>query len=242
MTTPEGNKYAGSVVVVTGSRKGLGRLLAVHFLDEGARVIGLSRAESSIDHANYEHHSVDVGQDRGVRAAFVAIARVYGGVDIVLNNAGVSTSTYALLMPAAQAEEMVQTNFLGSFYVAREAAKLMRRRKFGRIINIGSMVSMVEPVGSSVYAAMKAASMTMTGVLAKEFASDGITVNTLAVSALQTDMLDQLTQEKVAELLAALPLRRLATPEDVFNVVDFFASRQSSYVTAQTVFLGGVHA
>jgi 3-oxoacyl-[acyl-carrier protein] reductase len=144
-------------------------------------------------------------------------------------------------MPAAQAEEMVQTNFLGSFYVAREAAKLMRRRKFGRIINIGSMVSVVEPVGSSVYAAMKAALTTLTGVLAKEFAGYGITVNTVSVSALQTDMLDQLPRAKADALVAALILQRLATPDDVFNVVDFFASARSSYITAQTVFLGGVH-
>jgi 3-oxoacyl-[acyl-carrier protein] reductase len=242
VTIEEGHKYDGSVVVVTGSRKGLGRLLALHFLDEGARVIGLSRAESSITHKSYEHLCVDVGRDAEVRATFVAIARTHGRVDIAINNAGVSTSSHALLMPAAAAEEMVRTNFLGGFYVAREAAKLMRRGRFGRIINIGSMVSVVEPVGTSVYAAMKAASMTMTGVLAKEFADGGITVNTLSVSALQTDMLDQLAPEKVDELLAALPLRRLATPDDVFNVVDFFASRQSSYITAQTVFLGGVHA
>ena len=84
--------------------------------------------------------------------------------------------------------------------------------------------------------------MTLTGVLAKEFASYGITVNTLAVSALQTDMLDELPREKVDALLAALPLPRLATPDDVFNVVDFFASPVSSHITAQTLFLGGVHA
>jgi 3-oxoacyl-[acyl-carrier protein] reductase len=240
--TPEDPRYAGRVVVVTGARKGIGRMLANYFLGEGAQVIGLSRGESSIEHANYDHHSVDVGDDHAVRAAFAAIARIHGRVDIVINNAAVSTSSHAMLMPAPQAEEMVRTNFLGAFFVAREAAKLMRKGKFGRIINIGSMVSVVEPVGGSVYAATKAASMTLTGVLAKEFAGYGITVNTLSVSALQTDMLDQLPHEKVDALLAALPLRRLATPDDVFNVIDFFASSQSSYITAQTVFLGGVHA
>ena len=242
MTTPEGGRYAGNIAIVTGSRKGLGRMLAVHFLDEGAQVIGLSRAESSIAHERYEHLSVDIGDDLAVRAAFAAIARAHGRVDIAINNAAASTSAYALLLPAEQAEEMVRTNFLGGFYVARQAAKLMRKQKFGRIINIGSMISVVEPVGTSVYAAMKSASMTMAGVLAKEFAADGITVNTVAVSAFRTDMLDQLAPEKVDNLLATLPLGRLATPDDVFNVVDFFASPRSSYVTAQAVFLGGVHA
>jgi 3-oxoacyl-[acyl-carrier protein] reductase len=235
-------RYSDRVVVVTGARKGLGRMLADHFLAEGARVIGLSRGDSSITHANYDHHSVDIGDDLAVKSAFAAISRSHGRVDIVINNAAVATSSHALLMPASRAEEMTRTNFLGVFYVAREAAKLMRKGKFGRIINIGSMTSVLEPVGGSVYAAMKAASMTLTGVLAKEFAAYGITVNTLAVSALQTDMLGELPREKVDALLAALPLPRLATPDDVFNVVDFFASSRSSYVTAQTVFLGGVHA
>jgi 3-oxoacyl-[acyl-carrier protein] reductase len=240
--TPVDPKYAGRVVVVTGTRKGLGQILAQYFLEQGAQVIGLSRGESSITHANYDHHRVDVGDALGVRAAFATIARVHGRVDIAINNAAVAASTHALLMPGPQAEEIVRTNFLGAFYVSRESAKLMRKGNFGRIINIGSVLSVLEPVGGSIYAAMKAASMTLTGVLAKEFAGYGITVNTLSVSALQTDMLDQLPREKADALLAGLPLPRLATPDDVLNVVDFFASPRSSYITAQTVFLGGIHA
>lgn len=238
----EGSKYLGSIVVVTGARKGLGRLLAEYFLGEGAQVIGLSRGDSSITHSNYDHHSIDVGDALAVKATFVKIGRVHGGVHIVINNAGVAEFSHAVLMPAARAEEMVRTNFLGVLYVAREAAKLMRRGKFGRIINIGSVASVMEPAGGSVYAATKAASMTLTGVLAKEFANSAITVNTLSISAFQTDMLEQLPREKVDAIFAALPLPRLATADDVFNVVDFFASSRSSYVTAQTVFLGGIHA
>ena len=235
-------KYQGMVVVVTGARKGLGRILADHFLDEGARVIGMSRGVASITHARYEHHAIDIGDDSVVRATFGKIARSHGKVDIVVNNAAVLTSIHAMLMPAPRAEEMVRTNFLGGFYVSREAAKLMRKRKFGRIINIGSMAATLEPIGDSVYAATKAASMTLTAVLAKEFAGYGITVNTLAVTALETDMLDQLPREKVDAVVAGLPIPRFATAEDIFNVVDFFASPQSSYITAQTVFLGGVHS
>jgi 3-oxoacyl-[acyl-carrier protein] reductase len=235
-------KYSDRVVVVTGARKGIGRILADHFLAEGARVIGMSRGDAAITHANYDHRSLDVGDNLAVRAAFAAISRTHGRVDIAINNAGVLTSVHALLMPASRAEEMVRTNLLGGFYVACEAAKLMRKGKFGRIINIGSMASVLEPIGDSIYAATKAASMTLTGVLAKEFASYGITVNTLAVSALQTDMLQQIPPDTMAAVLAELPLPRLATPDDVFNVVDFFASSESSHITAQTLFLGGAHA
>jgi len=145
-------------------------------------------------------------------------------------------------MPAESAEAMLRTNVLGVFLVSREGAKLMRRAGYGRIVNIGSMAAALEPVGDSIYAATKAASMTLTGVLAKELAGYGITVNTLAVSALETDMLRQLPRDQVDRVVAGLPLARMATPEDIFNVLDFFASPESSYVTAQSIFLGGVHA
>jgi 3-oxoacyl-[acyl-carrier protein] reductase len=216
-------------------------MLAEYFLDEGAQVVGLSRGESSIGHANYDHRRVDVGDEAAVRAAFTAIGRLHRRVDIAINNAAVATFDHSLLMPAARVEEMVRTNFVGVFCVAREAARLMRKARFGRIINIGSVASALEPAGASVYAATKAASITLTEILAAEYASYGITVNTVSVSAIQTDMLDQLPAGKVDEVFAALPLPRYATADDVFNVVDFFASPRSSYVTAQTVFLGGAH-
>ena len=237
----DASAYADRVVVVTGARKGLGHMLVNHFLAAGAQVIGISRGEASISHPAYAHHRIDVGDDGAVRGLFAELARGRGRVDIVVNNAAVLTSMHAMLMPASRAEEMVRTNFLGLLYVSREAAKLMRKSKWGRIINIGSMASTLEPIGDSVYAASKAAAMTLTGVLAKEFSSYGVTVNTLAVTAFETDMLDQLPREKVDAVIASLPLPRYPTADDITNVVDFFASPRSSYVTAQTVYLGGVH-
>ncbi len=234
--------YADQVVVVTGASRGLGRLLTEHFLRNGAYVVGVSRGQSDLAHARYAHRPCDITDERAVRDLFIGIARAHGRVDVVINNAAVLTSIHAMLMPAARADEMLRTNVLGTLLVAREAAKLMRKRSFGRIIAIGSMASTLEPVGDSMYAASKAASMTLSGVLAKEFGSYGITVNTVAVSALETDMLRQLPRAKVDAVVAGLPLPRLATPDDVFNVIDFFASPRSSYVTAQTVFLGGVHS
>jgi 3-oxoacyl-[acyl-carrier protein] reductase len=237
----DASPYADRVVVVTGARKGLGQVLANHFLAGGARVVGISRGDASISHPEYAHYSADVGDDVAVRELFIQVARMLGKVDIVVNNAAVLTSMHAMLMPATRAEEMIRTNVLGVLYVSREAAKLMRKAKWGRIINIGSMASTLEPVGDSMYAASKAASLTLTGVLAKEFASYGVTVNTLAVTAFETDMLEQLPREKVDAVIAGLPLPRYPTTEDITNVVDFFASPRSSYITAQTLYLGGVH-
>ena len=229
-------------MVVTGARKGLGRFVAEYFLAQGARVIGLSRGASTISSAGYEHYSIDVGDDKAVRETFLRVGRSHGPVDIVINNAAVVVVLHALITPASQAEEMVRTNLLGGLYVSREAAKLMRKRAWGRIINIGSIAAVLEPAGEAVYAATKSASMTLTAVLAKEFAGYGITVNTLAVTALETDMLDQLSDGSINKLVAGLPIARLATPEDIFNVIDFFASPRSGYVTAQTVSLGGIHS
>ena len=143
------SKYAARTVVVTGSRKGLGKAIASHFLAEGAQVVGISRGTATWEHERYLHLQADIGDDRAVRAAFTRIARTFKKVDILVNNAAVLESIHALLMPAAKAEEMVRTNLLGTLFASREAAKLMQRAKWGRIINIGSMAVPLEPIGDS---------------------------------------------------------------------------------------------
>ena len=239
---PEGaGRYERRVAVVTGARLGIGKAIADHFLAEGAQVIGFARHAATLEHGRYVHFTLDVGDDAAVRAAFREIGRRFPSLDILVNSAAVLTSQYALIMPAAKARDMVATNILGTLFVSREAAKLMSRRKYGRIINVGSMAAALEPAGDSVYAATKTAAMTLAGVLAKELAGFNITCNTLGISAFPSDMLEQLPRDKVAAVVATLPLPRFATADDILNVIDFFASERSSYVTAQTVFLGGVH-
>ncbi|MBT9459527.1 MAG: SDR family oxidoreductase [Burkholderiaceae bacterium] len=235
-------KYEGKIVLVTGARRGVGRLLAEHFLAEGAQVIGFSRHED--DEAQlpgYTPLAVDVGDPESVVRGFEQVRKQFGRVDIVINNAAVLTSQYAMIMPAGAAKGMLDANILGTFLVSREAAKLMRKTKWGRIINIGSMATSLEPMGDSIYAATKAAIATLANVMAKEFAALNITCNTLGITAIETDMLGQLPKDKIDAVIAGLPLPRYATAEDIFNVVDFFASERSGYVTAQTVFLGGVN-
>ena len=117
----------------------------------------------------------------------------------------------------------------------------MRKQAWGRIIDISSMAVSVEATGDSMYAACKAGLNTMGNIMAKEFAAFNVTVNTLGISAVDTDMLGQLPQDKVREIIAGLPIPRLAVAEDIINVLDFFASERSSCITAQTIYLGGVH-
>ena len=234
--------YSGKIVLVTGARRGVGRLITEHFLKQGAQVIGFSKhLDEDEKSEQYRAIEVDVGDPDSVAKGFEQVRKQFGRVDIVIKNAAVQTSQYAMIMPAAAVKAMLDVNILGTFLVSREAAKLMRKNKWGRIINIGSMAASLEPIGDSVYAASKAAISTLANVMAKEYASLNITCNTLGITGIATDMLSQLPKDKIDSVIASLPLPRYATPDDIFNVIDFFGSERSGYITGQTVFLGGVN-
>lgn len=228
------------VALVTGSSRGVGLVITKHFLEKSYAVIGFSRKPYELQSPMYHHYEVDISNAKNVKKVFISIEKKFGRVDVLVNNASVLTSQYAMILPAANAEAMVSINLLGGFNVAREAARIMSKRKYGRIINISSMAVCLEPQGDSVYAASKAGSETMTNVLAKELAAYNITCNSLAISAFKTEMLDQLPREKIESVIAGLPLPRFACEDDILNVIDFFVSDRSSYITAQTIRLGGV--
>jgi 3-oxoacyl-[acyl-carrier protein] reductase len=212
--------YEGKIVLITGARRGVGQMVARHFLGHRAQVVGFSRSdEVSEGHPAYYPMAVDVGDADSVASAFTTVRKTWGRVDIVVNSAAVLTSQYAMIMPASSARSMLETNLLGTFLVSREAAKLMRSGKWGRIINIGSMAASLEPAGDSMYAATKAAISTLANVMAKEFAPLNITCNTLGITAIETDMLSQLPREKINAVIAGLPIPRYATADDVLNVL-----------------------
>lgn len=235
------DRYAEQAVVVTGSTRGIGKLIAEHFLTEGATVHGIARSPATITHEAYTHHEgVDIADEAAVNTAFRAIRKQNRTLDVLINNAGAAVFQQALLLPVSKASEVLRTNVVGTFCVSREAAKLMRSAG-GRIITIGSMAAVIEPAGDSIYAASKAASQTLMNVLAKELQPWGITCNTLGVTAIKTGMFHELPQAVLDEVIAGLPIPRYATEKDIFNVIDFFASGDSGYITAQTVYLGGLH-
>jgi 3-oxoacyl-[acyl-carrier protein] reductase len=234
-------QYLNKIVLITGASRGVGSELRDYFLNKGANVIGVSRSGDQHVHDNYTAYSADLASPNNIVRLFLEIRKNFDRIDIVINNAAVLTSQYAMIMPPAAAQAMVNINLLAPFMVSREAAKLMRKSKWGRIINIGSMAASLEPVGDSVYAACKSGLSTLANVMAKEFSSMNVTCNTLGINAIKSDMLAQLPEETIDAIIESLPVPRYSTIEDVTNVVDFFASENSSTITAQTIFLGGVN-
>jgi 3-oxoacyl-[acyl-carrier protein] reductase len=237
--------YKNKTVLITGASRGVGLEIARHFLAHGAVVIGLSRGLPGLEDERYKHYQVDIGDAEAVLHLFrKVITPEFKSLDIVINNAAVLTSQYAMIMPLKNAMDMVNVNLMGTFLVSREAAKLMRKSSRASIINIGSMAASLEPMGDSIYAATKAAIITLANVMAREFGTMNITCNTIGITAIETDMLQSHTpvaKEKIKGIIAALPIPRMAEIDDVLNVVDFFASERSSYITAQTVYLGGIN-
>jgi 3-oxoacyl-[acyl-carrier protein] reductase len=228
------------VLLISGTRTGLGRSLALHYLEQGWRVAGCSRGASTIDEANYVHHSLDVVDEAAVREMIAGIKRWAGRLDALINNAGVASMNHALLTPMETVRRVMATNVEGTFLLCREAARLMRGSGCGRIVNISTVAVPLRLEGEAIYAASKAAIESLTRVLARELASLGITCNAVGPTPIETDLIRNVPREKIDRLIAAQAIHRLGQPRDVANVVDFFLRPESDFVTGQVVYLGGV--
>jgi 3-oxoacyl-[acyl-carrier protein] reductase len=228
------------VLLVSGSSKGIGRYLVEYYLAKDYLVAGCSRGNSSLQHENYRHFSVDVSDETKVKEMFAEIARDYGRLDVLVNNAGIASMNHILLTPVETARSILETNFIGTFLLCREAAKVMRKRKFGRIVNLATVAVPLKLEGEAVYAASKAAVLTFTQVAAKELASFGITVNAVGPTPIPTDLIKAVPPEKIEKLISRQSIPRSGKLEDVSNVIDFFIQPESDFITGQVIFLGGV--
>jgi 3-oxoacyl-[acyl-carrier protein] reductase len=228
------------VVLVTGARKGIGRFLAEHFGRRGALVVGCSRKAADWSCDNVVHRAADVTKEAEVRELVSAIQREFGRLDITINNAGVASMNHSLLTPASTVERILTTNFTGTFLVSRESAKLMQRRRYGRIVNLTSVAVPLNLEGEAVYASSKSAVETLTRILAHELGELGITCNAVGPSPIETDLIRGVPADKIDRITHRLAVKRLGRYEDVGNVVDFFVRRESDFVTGQVVYLGGV--
>lgn len=227
------------VILVTGARKGIGRFLAEHYVAQGWRVEGCSREKVSDLPAAYVHHCVDVADEAGVLSMMDSIRQRHGRLDALVNNAGIASMNHCFLTPIATVERILRTNVAGSFLLIREAAKLMKLHRFGRIVNLGTVATPLRLEGEAVYAASKAAIESLTRTLAHELAPFGITINVVGPTPIETDLIRNVPKPKIDAIIQRLAIKRLGRLEDVANVVDFYLRPESEFITGQVLYLGG---
>ncbi|MDP8953624.1 MAG: 3-oxoacyl-ACP reductase FabG [Actinomycetota bacterium] len=229
MSAPE-RRTRGRVVLVTGGNRGIGLACARHFADLGERVAVTHRASTASDD-RLLHVRCDVTSAKEVDAAFDEVEERLGPVEVVVSNAGTNRDTLLMRMSEEAFTEVVDANLVGAFRVAKRACRTMMRARWGRLIFVSSVVGMTGAAGQANYAASKAGLVGLARSLARELGSRGITANVVAPGPIETDMTAALTEARRAELLAAVPLERFATPDEVAAAVAFLASDEASYVT-----------
>lgn len=228
------------IILITGDRKGIGRYLSEYYLEKGITVIGCSRSETDLKHKNYQHFCLDVSDEQTVKKMYSVIRQTYGRLDVLINNAGVDLSfAPILLVPYKSALRTVEINLLGTFLMSREAAKIMMKNSFGRIINFSSMLVKHEIKGTAIYTASKSAIISFTRVMAKELYGYNITCNIIAPSAIKTDLMDSIDKDVLKDLLKRNAIQELCKTEDISNTIDWFIKPTSNSITGQIIYLGG---
>lgn len=233
-------KEESPVALVTGARKGIGRFLAQYLQEQGYEVIGCSREPSDWKAERYIHIQTDVTDENQVSSLIRKIDKRFGRLYAVINCAGAASMNHAILTPAATLDKLMATNVRGSFLVSREAAKLMRKARCGRIVNISSIAVPMRLEGQAAYVASKGAVELLSQVMSRELAGYGITVNVIGPTPIETDMLRGVPSKKIEQLIQLLSIKRIGTMKDIANVVDFFLRQESDAITGQVLYLGGV--
>lgn len=241
-------KLTGRSAVVTGAGQGIGRGIALRLAEEGADVAAVDINEESAAGVASEiaalgrkssAHGLDVSDADAVSDAFREIAGEMGGIGILVNNAGITRDGLLIRLKPEDWDRVMSVNLKGAFNCIRAAARPMMSQKWGRIVNISSVIGQVGNVGQSNYAASKAGLIALTKSAAKEFAGVGVTVNAVAPGFIETPMTQALSEKVRDGLASKILLKRLGEPRDVANAVLFLVSDEASYVTGQTINVDG---
>ncbi|NNM72616.1 3-oxoacyl-[acyl-carrier-protein] reductase [Enterovirga aerilata] len=235
----------GRKALVTGATGGIGGAVARALHARGATVALSGTRQSALDELatalgeRVHVASADLGEMDSVEALVPAAEAAMGGLDILVNNAGVTRDNLLLRMKDEEWETVISVNLTAAFRLSRAAVKGMMRRRYGRIVNIGSVVGAIGNPGQVNYAASKAGLVGMTKALAAEVAARGITVNCVAPGFIESPMTDGLTEAQKAGLLGTIPMARLGTVGDVAAAVVYLASAEAAYVTGHTLHVNG---
>ena len=232
-------RIKGQSMMITGTSRGLGRDLACSYLDRGWNVFGCARGPSDLGHHRYQHFQLDIGDEKGVLNMFAAIRKSRLPLTALINNAGVASMNHVLTTPMSTVEWLFRVNVIGAILCCREAGKLMALRRYGRIINFGSVAVPYALEGEAAYVASKAAIQAFTRTLANELGDKGVTVNAVAPNPIKTDLIAGVPEAKMTALIQRQAIKRYGSVEDVLGVVDFFLDPKSALVTGQTLYLGG---
>jgi len=229
------------VFLITGTSKGIGRYLAEYYLNSGNYVVGCSRSKSDLVNDRYTHFEKDVANEADVLEIFKFIRKQYKRIDVLINNAAINPRILtAGLLSYKMIENTYKVNIFAPMIFCREAIKLMSRKRFGRIINMSSMAVKHEVRGESLYTSTKSAITAYTKVISKEINNLGITANVIAPSAIPTDLSANIDQEALHEVLSRNAIKSLGEMKDVSTAINFVISENSSSITGQVIYLGGV--
>ena len=235
----------GRVALVTGSTRGIGRAIAERLAESGARVAVVGRDASKAGEVaarispEARGFGCDVSDIASVTSLVAGVEEAFGSLDILVNNAGLTRDNIMLRLKDDDWDAVIDANLRGAFATIRAATRGMMKRRWGRIINISSVVGLVGNKGQTNYAASKAGLIGLTKAVAKEFASRNILANAIAPGFIETDMTDAMTAEARAALTGAIPLERLGSPSDIAAMVTFLASDHASYITGQVLVIDG---
>lgn len=234
------------IVLVTGASRGIGKAIAQRFADEGHFVIGTATSEKGADAiSEYLSESggigrvLDVCSDEDIDKLFEEIDSVYGGINVLVNNAGITKDGLLMRMKDEDWASVIDTNLTSIYRMSRRAVRGMMKARHGRIINITSVVGQMGNAGQTNYAATKAGVEGFSRALAREIGSRGVTVNCVAPGFVETDMTEELDERLINSMLDAVPMGRMAQPEEIAAAVSFLAGDEASYITGTVLAVNG---